>query len=119
MKAKLDENLPESLMGPLTALGHDIDNVRQENLKGGSDGEIWEAAQADARLLVTQDLDFSDIRKFAPGSHYGLLLLRLRQDMGSVEFDIPGSAVRVTLSPIESDPAGQKAASTFKVSSPI
>jgi predicted nuclease of predicted toxin-antitoxin system len=78
MKAKLDANLPESLIGPLTALGHEIDNVRQEDLKGGSDGEIWEAAQADTRLLVTQDLDFSDIRKFAPGSHYGLLLLRLR-----------------------------------------
>ena len=27
---------------------------------------------------ITQDLDFSDIRQFAPGSHHGLLLVRLR-----------------------------------------
>jgi hypothetical protein len=26
---------------------------------------------------VTQDLDFSDTRKFVPGSHHGILLVRL------------------------------------------
>ena len=29
------------------------------------------------RLLVTQDLDLSDTRKFAPGSPCGILLVRL------------------------------------------
>jgi hypothetical protein len=29
--------------------------------------------------LVTQDLDFSDARKYAPGTHHGLLLVRLPQ----------------------------------------
>jgi predicted nuclease of predicted toxin-antitoxin system len=45
MKTKLDENLPESLIGPLIALGHDTDNVRHEHLKGCSDSDIWQAAQ--------------------------------------------------------------------------
>jgi hypothetical protein len=36
-----------------------------------------EAAQAANRFLVTQDLDFSDVRKYAPGTHAGLLLVRL------------------------------------------
>jgi len=27
---------------------------------------------------VTQDLDFSDVRKFAPGTHAGIMLVRLR-----------------------------------------
>jgi hypothetical protein len=27
--------------------------------------------------LITQDLDFSDLRAFAPGTHAGILLLRL------------------------------------------
>lgn len=26
---------------------------------------------------MTQDLDFSDVRRFAPGTHFGLLLVRL------------------------------------------
>ena len=33
-------------------------------------------AQSEERFVITQDLDFSDIRKFAPGSHAGLLLVR-------------------------------------------
>jgi hypothetical protein len=31
-----------------------------------------------SRFLITQDLDFSDLRQFAPGSHHGILLVRLR-----------------------------------------
>ena len=78
MRTKLDENLPESVTAPLAAQGHEVDNVRLEALVGRADPEIWQAAQASRRLLITQDLDFSDIRKFAAGTHHGLLLLRLR-----------------------------------------
>jgi hypothetical protein len=38
---------------------------------------VWLGAQQTGRLLITRDLDFSDIRKFAPGSDHGILLLRL------------------------------------------
>jgi len=43
-----------------------------------------EAAQAANRFLVTQDLDFSDVRKYAPGTHAGLLLVRLANSGGDV-----------------------------------
>ena len=78
MKIKLDENLPESLLQTLSFSGHDVDNVRTENIVGESDSNVWKAAQKSGRFLVTQDLDFSDIREFAPGSHHGLMLVRLR-----------------------------------------
>ena len=78
MRFKLDENLPESLLPTLIGLGHDVDSVRAEELVGRSDTEVWRAAQRAARILVTQDLDFSDIRAYAPGSHHGLILVRLR-----------------------------------------
>ena len=78
MKLKLDENLPESLVQTLSAVGHDVDNVRTENIVGQSDQNIWKAAQDGGRFLITQDLDFSDIRSFAPGTHHGLMLVRLR-----------------------------------------
>jgi predicted nuclease of predicted toxin-antitoxin system len=77
MRIKLDENLPESLLASLAALGHDVDNVRLEGMVGSADADVWQAAQIHSRLLITQDLDFSDIRKFAPGSHHGLLLIRM------------------------------------------
>jgi predicted nuclease of predicted toxin-antitoxin system len=77
MRIKLDENLPARLAGILSDLGHDVHTVPQENLSGKSDLEIWQAAQQDTRFLITQDLDFSDTRRFTPGTHCGVLLVRL------------------------------------------
>lgn len=77
MRIKLDENLPTSLVEALVQLGHDADSVEQEGLQGSPDSDVWAAAQSDKRFLVTQDLDFSDVRQFGPGTHYGLLLVRL------------------------------------------
>ena len=79
MNIKLDENLPERLVSELEALGHDVDTVPSEHLAGRDDNEVWHAAQAVNRFLITQDLDFSDVRRFTPGTHAGLLLLRLGQ----------------------------------------
>ena len=78
MKIKLDENLPLRLATMLKDLGHNVHTVHEERLVGHADTEIWEAARKESRFLITQDLDFSDSRKFAPGSHNGVLLLRLR-----------------------------------------
>ncbi|MBV9265733.1 MAG: DUF5615 family PIN-like protein [Acidobacteriaceae bacterium] len=79
MKIKLDENLPERLVPELVSLGHDTDTVHAEHLDGRDDNDIWQAAQSGGRLLITQDLDFSDMRRFVPGTHAGLLLVRLAQ----------------------------------------
>jgi predicted nuclease of predicted toxin-antitoxin system len=79
MKIKLDENLPESLADALGELGHDADTVPREGLAGRVDPDVWAAAQDSGRFLVTQDLDFSDLRTFEPGTHHGILLVRLRE----------------------------------------
>ena len=78
MRIKLDENIPRRLVVPLAGLGHDVDTVEAEQLTGSADPVVWEAAQRDARFLITQDLDFSDVRRYQPGTHHGLLLLRLQ-----------------------------------------
>jgi len=98
MKIKLDENLPARLAGILSASGHDVHTVPGEKLSGRPDVDIWQAACREGRFLITQDLDFSDARRFAPGSHAGLLLLRLREPgaqalaaaMATVAGDIAG-----------------------------
>jgi predicted nuclease of predicted toxin-antitoxin system len=78
MKVKLDENIPNRLADELAALGHDVDTVASEGLKGKPDSDVWQASRRDDRFLITQDFDFSDVRKFKPGTHAGLLLVRLR-----------------------------------------
>jgi hypothetical protein len=79
LRIKLDENLPSRLIVALSELGHDVDSVPLEQLTGRDDPQIWKAAQTAERFLITQDLDFSDLRRFAPGTHHGLLLVRLRR----------------------------------------
>src|SRR6266480_5871337 len=77
MKLKLDENLPESLATILASLGHDVDTARQEGLAVLDDDVVWAASKSLDRCLMTQDLDFSNINQFAPGTHPGIMLLRL------------------------------------------
>ncbi len=78
MKIKLDENLPFGLVGILSEFGHEIDTIPQEGLKGCNDEQVWEATQREGCFLITQDLNLSNINLFKPGTHYGLLLIRLR-----------------------------------------
>src|SRR5215469_1406265 len=78
MKVKLDENLPLQITLELRARKHDVHTVGEEGLTGHADADIWQAAQREGRLLITQDLDFSDIRKFQPGTHHGIVLTRLQ-----------------------------------------
>ncbi len=77
MKIKLDENLPYSLARRLSELGHNADTVMDEGLSGATDPDVWAETQQEARFFITQDLDFSDIRQFKPGTHHGILLIRL------------------------------------------
>ncbi len=77
MKIKLDENLPATLVEVLASAGHDVDTAPAEGLAVQSDPDVWRATQAVARFLITQDLDFSDIRRYEPGTHHGLSLVRL------------------------------------------
>lgn len=78
MKIKLDENMPESLATQLGELGHDVHTVLSESLSGETDDKIGAAASSEQRFLITHNLDFSDARQFAPGTHAGILLVRLR-----------------------------------------
>jgi len=71
VKIKLDENLPDGLVAVLTELGHDVDTVHAEQLTGCTDPDVWSAAQAAQRFLITQDLDFPDMRRYLPGTHAG------------------------------------------------
>lgn len=87
MKIKLDENLPFRIAALLNGFGHDVHTLHEEKLLGRTDREVWEAAQTESRFLITQDLDFSDLRQFAPGSHHGILLIRLRSPKSQDLFD--------------------------------
>ncbi len=80
MLVKVDECLPREVAAIVADHGCDVETVAGEGLSGSPDRLEWQAAQSEGRFLITTDLDFSDIRHYAPGTHAGFLLLRLRQE---------------------------------------
>jgi predicted nuclease of predicted toxin-antitoxin system len=58
MKLLFDENLPPKLPGLLTALFPGSVHVRECDLLGHSDEDMWEYARANDFTLVSKDSDF-------------------------------------------------------------
>jgi len=77
VKIKLDENLPASAAAILQAAGHDVDTVISEGLGGAPDPAVVAAATADGRILISPDRGLGDIRTYPPGTHAGIVVLRL------------------------------------------
>jgi predicted nuclease of predicted toxin-antitoxin system len=79
MRILLDENLPAGLLQVLRALGHDVEHVYSKDLSGHPDPDVLAVAQAEKRLLITQDIRFADARTFRTGEHAGFVLVRLKR----------------------------------------
>ena len=73
---KLDENLPRDAEAFLRNAGHDVHTVLDEQLGGNADPRVFATSQAEDRILVSFDLDFSDIRVYPPTSYAGIWVLR-------------------------------------------
>lgn len=77
MRVKLDENIPTRVGAIVADAGHDVDTVVDEALGGANDPAVSAAATAAERLVVTLDRGFGDIRRYPPGSHAGILVVRV------------------------------------------
>jgi predicted nuclease of predicted toxin-antitoxin system len=73
---KVDENLPREAQALLRNAGHDAQTVYDECLVGHTDARILDVCLNEERVLITLDLDFSDIRQYPPSSHSGIWVLR-------------------------------------------
>ena len=76
MKIKLDENVTTEAVAQLEAMGHDVVTVPEQEMAGWDDDELWQVIQQEGRFLITQDKGFADLRRYPPGSHCGVLLIR-------------------------------------------
>ncbi|MCY4113992.1 MAG: DUF5615 family PIN-like protein [Chloroflexi bacterium] len=71
MRFKLDENLPLQLKRHFTESGHDAVTVLDQGMGGATDAEVASVCLGEERILVTQDIDFADIRMYPPGQFPG------------------------------------------------
>ena len=73
---KLNENLPRDAAALLRNAGYDAQTVLEERLGGVADPNLLDVCRAEGRILITFDLDFSDLRLYPPESHGGIWVLR-------------------------------------------
>jgi len=76
LRFKLDENIPGEAVALLRGAGHDVRTALEQELGGHLDEQVIRACRDEARVLVTLDLDFGDIREYPPESHDGVWVLR-------------------------------------------
>src|SRR4051794_19768579 len=80
MHIKVDEDLPLDVADVLRARGYESSTVREQALGGTKDPVLWRTVQQHGQFLVTADKGFGDLRKYPPGSHGGVLVLRPAED---------------------------------------
>jgi hypothetical protein len=62
-----------------------VHTVVEEHLAGEDDPVVVTAATDESRMLLTLDRGVGDLRRYPPGSHAGILVLRpASQDPGSI-----------------------------------
>ncbi|MFZ2937925.1 MAG: DUF5615 family PIN-like protein [Candidatus Omnitrophota bacterium] len=76
MKLILDADIPRSFLFRLKNQGHDVIDVRNLSKTSLRDEEIFQIARKEQRILITRDLDFSNILHYPPKISYGIIVLR-------------------------------------------
>ena len=79
LRFKVDENLPQALVGMLQGAGHDACSVLDQRMGGASDDSVARVCREECRCLITLDLDFVDTRLYPPSKHAGIIVLRVRR----------------------------------------
>lgn len=78
MKFKVDENLPEELSHLLNASGWDSLTVVDQQLGGEQDPQLAQVCRDEARIFVTFDRGFSNIKAYPPAKSPGMIVFRLK-----------------------------------------
>jgi predicted nuclease of predicted toxin-antitoxin system len=77
MKFLLDENVDARLKTHLTEQGDDMTRVGSDYPRGLPDPDVLSTAQAEGRVLITNDRDFGELVFRPRQAHQGVILLRL------------------------------------------
>jgi predicted nuclease of predicted toxin-antitoxin system len=92
-RLKVDENLPQQIAVLLRAEGYDAVTVSDQGWQGVADETLWPLLQDEQRWLVTADKGFGDLRRYPPGSHAGVILLRAEEQNRRAYVDLMVTAL--------------------------
>ena len=77
IKFKTDENMPHGAISLLRSAGYNAMSVYEQSLVGYKDRAIADICRKENRVIITLDLDFSDIRTYPPNQYDGIIVLRI------------------------------------------
>jgi hypothetical protein len=75
VRFKLDENLSRSVAELFRAAGHDETTVRQQQLQGAPDEQVFAVSVREQRALVTLDRDLGQALRFPPATSCGIIVI--------------------------------------------
>ena len=108
----VDEDLPRSLAPALVAAGFQATDVRDEGLRGRPDDEVFDFAIKNDRTLISADMGFANIFRYALGSHSGIVVSRFPNEVSTATLnaaivaamkDLDESDIRGSLVIVEPD----------------
>ena len=105
MQFKLDENIGTRTQQLFRDAGHEVQTVSGQGLRGSSDRLLYEVCCSENRCLVTLDLDFADVTRFAPENTNGIVVIRVAENpsLGLLE-----QLVRQCLQAVSRQPIGKR-----------
>lgn len=83
MRFLADMGVSQRVVAWLCEQGHDARHLREENLHRFPNGEIFQKALAEERIILTFDLDFAEIAALSGGKAASVIVFRLRNARAS------------------------------------
>ena len=93
MQLFCDQNIMVETVEFLRQQGHDVSSTREVGLALAPDDEVLGFAIKYARVLLTFNADFGDLRLFPVGTHAGIIRLRVTQQTAEVLHPVLKSAL--------------------------
>ena len=72
----IDADCPRSIGQILQGSGHDVTDIRDID-PAAPDSVVYKLIQRESYILITRDMDFSNILRYPVGKNFGIILLRL------------------------------------------
>lgn len=77
----VDEDMPRSTAVALRSAGYAAEDVRDVGLRGHSDADVFAYAQSQAATLISADKGFTNLLTFPLGTHAGIIVVRIPDDV--------------------------------------
>ncbi len=77
----VDEDLPRSLAPRLRAAGQEAQDVRDVGLRGRPDTDVFDYAVTRGLALISGDLGFGNLLDFPLGTHPGIIVVRVPNEV--------------------------------------